>query len=66
MHLVADAIALGCAVRGAHVHVRRRPNPNGAWAKSRRARAVPVDELLVLAYDSYCFERGCVPAGTRL
>jgi hypothetical protein len=34
-------------------YVPRRANPNGAWAKSRRARAVPVDELLVLAYDSY-------------
>jgi integrase/recombinase XerD len=57
MHLVADATALGCAVPSAHVHVQRRANPNGAWAKSRRARAVPVDELLVLAYDSYWFER---------
>lgn len=63
MHLVADATVLGCAVPGAHVHVQRRANPNGAWAKSRRARAVPVDELLVLAYDSYWFERDvCQPA----
>jgi integrase/recombinase XerD len=63
MHLLADSTVLGCAMPGAHVHVRRRPNPNGAWAKSRRARAVPVDELLVLAYDSYCFERdACRPA----
>ena len=57
MHLVADATVLGCAVPGAHVHIERRANPNGAWAKSRRGRAVPVDELLVLAYDSYWFER---------
>lgn len=63
MHLVADAAVLGCAVPGAHVHVQRRANPNGAWAKSRRARAVPVDELLVHAYDSYWFEReACRPA----
>jgi len=41
----------------------RRDNPNGAWAKSRRARPVPVDELLVLAYDTYWFEREeCRPA----
>ena len=54
---------LGCAVPGAHLHVRRRDNPNGAWAKSRRARPVPVDELLVLAYDTYWFEREeCRPA----
>jgi site-specific recombinase XerD len=57
MHLVLDASALGCPVPGAHLHVRRRDNPNGAWAKSRRSRPVPVDELLVLAYDTYWFER---------
>src|SRR6185437_1303081 len=29
-------------------------------AKSRRSRAVPVDDLVVLAYDTYVFERdGC-------
>lgn len=63
VHFVTDATMLGCAVPGAHLHVRRRDNPNGAWAKSRRARAVPADDLLVLAYDSYCFEREeCRPA----
>ena len=63
MHLVSDATMLGCAVPGAHLHVRRRDNPNGAWAKSRRARPVPVDELVVLAYDTYWFEREeCRPA----
>jgi integrase/recombinase XerD len=63
MHLIPDATALGCLVPGAHLHVRRRDNPNGAWAKSRRARAVPADELLVLAYDTYWFERDeCRPA----
>ena len=63
MHLVPDAIALGCLVPGAHLHVRRRDNPNGTWAKSRRPRPVPVDELLVLAYDTYWFERDeCLPA----
>lgn len=57
VHFVRDSTMLGCAVPDAHLHVRRRDNPNGAWAKSRRARAVPADDLLVLAYDSYCFER---------
>jgi len=69
MHLVSDATMLGCAVPGAHLHVRRRDNPNGAWAKSRRARPVPVDELVVLAYDTYWFEREecrpCVPVRLR-
>src|ERR1700750_3164362 len=27
--------ALGCALPRAHLHVVRRENPNGAWAKSR-------------------------------
>jgi site-specific recombinase XerD len=63
MHFVADASGLGCAMTGAHLHVRRRANVNGAWAKSRRSRAVPVDDLVVLAYDSYVFERDrCRPA----
>lgn len=57
MHFVADASGLGCAMTGAHLHVRRRNNANGAWAKSRRSRAVPVDDLVVLAYDTYVFER---------
>jgi integrase/recombinase XerD len=63
MHVVTDATALGCPFPGAHLHVHRRDNPNGAWAKSRRPRVVPIDELLVLAYDSYWFEReDCRPA----
>ncbi|HEX9498739.1 MAG TPA: hypothetical protein VF926_10265 [Mycobacterium sp.] len=37
MHFVADASGLGCAVTGPHLHVRRRANANGAWAKSRRS-----------------------------
>jgi site-specific recombinase XerD len=57
MHFVPDASGLGCAVTGSHLHVRRRANVNGAWAKSRRSRAVPVDDLVVLAYDSYIVER---------
>jgi integrase/recombinase XerD len=57
VHLVVDARHLGCNVQGEHLHVRRRENPNGALAKSRRARAVPVDSLLVLAFDQYAAER---------
>ena len=53
--------ALGCAVKGAHLHVVRRDNPNGAWAKSRRQRAVPAGFLLVQAFDVYEFERMTVP-----
>jgi integrase len=46
-HLVPGATRLGCGVKGPHVHVQRRDNPNGAAAKSRRSRAVPADWLVV-------------------
>ena len=61
VHLLPDSRALGCEVPGAHVHVVRRPNPNGAWAKSRRQRPVPLDFVTVQAFDSYEFERMGVP-----
>ena len=62
VHLLADSSALGCAVAGPHVHViRRGDNPNGAWAKSRRPRAVPLDYLTVQAFDAYELERMRVP-----
>jgi site-specific recombinase XerD len=57
VHLLLDSRALGCAVQRAHLHVVRRDNPNGAWAKSRRQRPVPLDFLLVQAFDAYEFER---------
>ena len=47
VHLLADSRPLGCEVARAHLHVvRREDNPNGAWAKSRRQRAVPLDFLV--------------------
>ena len=61
MHLLLDSRALGCEVPRAHLHVVRRDNPNGAWAKSRRQRVVPLDFLVVQAFDDYEFERGGVP-----
>jgi len=42
--------------------VRREDNPNGAWAKSRRQRVVPLDFLTVLAFDTYQLERSAVAA----
>jgi integrase/recombinase XerD len=63
VHLLADSRELGCDVRRAHLHVVRRDgNPNGAIAKSRRQRVVPLDFLTVQAFDSYEFERMGVPA----
>ena len=58
VHLLADSRALGCEAARAHLHVvRREDNPNGAWAKSRRQRVVPLDFLVVQAFDTYQFER---------
>jgi len=62
VHLLADSRALGCEVERAHLHVvRREDNPNGAIAKSRRQRVVPLDFLAVQGFDAYEFERMRVP-----
>lgn len=61
VHLLLDSRLLGCEVARAHLHVVRRDNPNGAWAKSRRQRVVPLDFLVVQAFDGYEFERLGVP-----
>jgi integrase/recombinase XerD len=60
-HLLADSRLLGCEVPRAHLHVVRRENPNGAWAKSRRQRVVPLDFLVVQVFDVYEFERFAAP-----
>jgi len=62
VHLLVDSRPLGCEVARAHLHVvRREDNPNGAWAKSRRQRTVPLDFLTVQAFDTYELERIGVP-----
>lgn len=63
MHLALESRAVGCDVSCEHLHVIRREDaPNGAIAKSRRSRVVPLDFLVVQAYDAYCFERAKVGA----
>ena len=42
---------------GAHVHVRHRANPNGALAKSRFPRTVPVSDAVLAGYGDYQHER---------
>jgi integrase len=65
VHLLLDSGPLGCAVARAHVHVvRRDDNVNGAVAKSRRPRAVPLDFVTVQAFDTYEFERSRVPGAS--
>ena len=66
VHLLVDSRVLGCEVPRAHLHVVRRDNPNGAWAKSRRQRVVPLDFLVVQAFDDYEFERFAVPRAGRV
>src|SRR6266568_4887148 len=62
LHLLPDSRALGCEMPGTHLHVvRREGNPNGALAKSRRQRVVPLDFVTVQAFDEHEFERMTVP-----
>lgn len=63
MHLLPDSRGLGCAVVGAHVHVRRRANPNGALAKSRFPRVVPASDDVVATYGDYQMERSGIVGG---
>jgi integrase/recombinase XerD len=61
MHMALDSTSVGCDVPGEHLHVVRREDAaNGAVAKSRRSRVVPLDFLVVQAYDAYCWERAQV------
>ena len=62
LHLLPNNRSMGCYIDGAHVHVIRRDNVNGAWAKSRHTRAVPMDFLVVQAIDQYLMERQQYPA----
>jgi integrase len=57
VHLLPDSRVLGCEVERAHLHVVRRDNLNGALAKSRRERVVPLDFLVVQGFDAYECER---------
>jgi site-specific recombinase XerD len=57
LHLMESASALGCGVAGAHLHVVPRENPNGARAKGRRERAVPLAGQVLSYYDLYLDER---------
>ena len=57
LHLLPDSRWAGCAVLGAHVHVRHRANPNGALAKSRFPRTVPASDAVLASYADYQHER---------
>ncbi|WP_433259369.1 tyrosine-type recombinase/integrase (plasmid) [Streptosporangium sp. CA-135522] len=57
LHLLSNSESLGCLIPGPHVHVRRRRNANGALAKARSPRSIPVTEQVVSAYTNYLHER---------
>ncbi len=60
MHLLPDSRGLGCPTVGAHLHVRHRVNPNGALAKSRFPRSVPVSDAVLACYADYQHERAAL------
>ncbi len=63
LHLMESATTLGCQTSGAHLHVVPRENVNGARAKGRRERVVPLAHHVVSYYDLYLDERErCRPA----
>lgn len=57
LHFLARSESLGCRLAGPHLHVQRRMNANGALAKSRYPRSLPVTALTVDAYADYQYER---------
>lgn len=57
LHLLRSSTGLGCSIGGPHVHVRRRMNENGAIAKARCPRSIPVPVELVGLYADYQHER---------
>ena len=65
LHFLPSSVHLGCTVPGSHLHIRRREaNENGAMAKSRRPRVIPVDREVIAAHRGYGAERDRVPEAT--
>lgn len=60
MHFLPDSTMLGCRVEGPHVHIRRRVNSNGAFAKSVTPRWITVQPEVVHVYHRYQHERDAV------
>jgi len=65
LHLAYGEGTSVCAVAGPHVHVRRRQNPNGATAKSRRPRVVPATNEVVEWWGLYLRERHRLPGAAK-
>lgn len=65
LHLMEDAAALGCRIRGPHLHVVPRDNPNRAQAKTDHPFSVPVAPDVVAVYEMYLAERAGVAAAAE-
>lgn len=64
VHLLLDSGLLGCDVPRGHLHVVRREDANGAWAKVSPSAGRAAGLLVVQAFDVYEFERlGVAAAG---
>ncbi|WP_081477209.1 tyrosine-type recombinase/integrase [Dietzia alimentaria] len=50
LHFLPENTSLGCETAGPHIHIERRNNPNGALAKSRYGRRLPVTDRIVHKY----------------
>ncbi|WP_280426309.1 tyrosine-type recombinase/integrase [Nocardia carnea] len=61
LHLLSSSREFGCRLEGPHVHICRRRNANGAWAKARKPRSIPVTTEVVDFYVDYLLERDQVP-----
>lgn len=58
VHLLPNSRALGCAIPGPHLHIRRRTtNENRALSKARMPRHIPVAAPLIEDYRAYQSER---------
>lgn len=53
LHFLPDSTSLGCGTPGSHIHVVRRRNENGALAKSRYPRRIPVTNGIAQKYTNY-------------
>jgi len=63
LHFTGSSASLGCRVPGPRLHVVHRDgNPDGASARSRSERTVPVVAWVLACYDRYTAERLACPA----
>ena len=66
LHLMENSRAVGCEVRGPHLHVvRREDNENRALSKRRRELVVPAHPAVIGVYAAYCDQRDRIPAAAR-